>query len=77
METAKILSNGGSQAVRLPKTCRFNTNVVLVNHIGDVVMLIPKDSHWENLLTSLDLFTDDFLSEKIEALSLEEREQIL
>ena len=50
---------------------------MLVNHIGDVVMLIPKDSRWENLLTSLDLFTDDFLSEKIEALPLEVREQIL
>ena len=39
-------------------------------------MLIPKESRRENLLAGLDLFTDDFLSEKIEALPLEEREQI-
>lgn len=77
METAKIFSNGGSQAVRLPKTCRFNTNEVFVNRIGDVIMLVPKESRWENLLASLVLFTDDFLSEKIESLPLEEREQIL
>ena len=76
METAKIFSNGGSQAVRLPKTCRFDTNEVFVNRIGDIIMLVPKESRWENLLASLDLFTDDFLSEKIEALPLEEREQI-
>lgn len=77
METAKIFSNGGSQAVRLPKSYRFNTNEVFVNRVGNVVMLVPKDSRWENLLASLDLFTDDFLSEKIEALPAEERVQIL
>ena len=76
METAKIFSNGGSQAVRLPKNCRFDTNEVFVNRIGDVIMLVPKESRWENLLASLDLFTDDFLSQKIEALPLEERESM-
>ena len=76
METAKIFSNGGSQAVRLPKNCRFDTNEVFVNRIGDVIMLVPKESRWENLLASLDLFTDDFLSERIEALPLEERESM-
>ena len=76
METAKIFSNGGSQAVRLPKNCRFDTNEVFVNRIGDVIMLVPKESRWENLLASLDLFTDDFLSERIEALPLEERENM-
>ena len=76
METAKIFSNGGSQAVRLPKNCRFDTNEVFVNRIGDVIMLVPKESRWEKLLASLDLFTDDFLSERIEALPLEERESM-
>ena len=76
METAKIFSNGGSQAVRLPKNCRFDTNEVFVNRIGDVIMLVPKESRWENLLASLDLFTDDFLSERIEALPPEERESM-
>ncbi len=31
MEYAKIFSNGGSQAVRLPKSCRFDQDEVLVN----------------------------------------------
>ena len=76
MKTAKIFSNGVSQAVRLPKNCRFDTNEVFVNRIGGVIMLVPKESRWENLLASLDLFTDDFLSERIEALPLEERESM-
>ena len=76
METAKIFTNGGSQAVRLPKQYRFNSEEVFINRIGNIVMLIPKDDQWENTLRSLDMFTDDFLSDGVESLSLEEREDI-
>ena len=74
MDTARIFTNGGSQAVRLPKTCRFEDDEVTINHIGNVVMLSPKDDRWASLLASLDMFTDDFMSEPIESLPLEERE---
>ena len=77
METAKIFTNGGSQAVRLPKTCRFNDDEVLVNHIGDIVILFPKEDRWQSLLRSLDLFTDDFLAESIQSLPTEDREVII
>ena len=76
METAKIFNNGGSQAVRLPKSCRFNSDEVLVNHIGSIVMLFPKEDRWQSLLNSLDLFTEDFLSEQIPNLPLDDREVI-
>ena len=75
METAKIFSNGGSQAVRLPKTCRFNDSEVLVNRIGNI--LFPKEDRWQSLLTSLDLFTEDFLAEEIKSLPVEDREVII
>ena len=77
METAKIFTNGGSQAVRLPKTCRFNDDEVLVNHIGDIVILFPKEDRWQSLLRSLDLFTDDFLAESMQSLPPEDREVII
>lgn len=76
METAKVFSNGGSQAVRLPKNCRFRESEVLVNRIGDAVILFPKEDRWENLLASLDLFSDDFLAEPVEALPFSERENL-
>ena len=76
MDTAKLFTNGGSQAIRLPKSCRFDASEVLVNRIGDVVMLIPKDSKWQNLLASLTMFTDDFLSEEIEPLPAEEKDTL-
>ena len=34
METAKIFENGRSQAVRLPKKFRFNTDEVIVQQLS-------------------------------------------
>ena len=47
METAKIFENGRSQAVRLPKKFRFNTDEVIVQQLGDAVILVPKESLWQ------------------------------
>ena len=76
MNTAKVFTNGGSQAIRLPKDCRFDDEEVLVHKVGNVVMLFPKEDKWQSLLASLDLFTDDFLAEPIPSLPPEEREAI-
>ena len=62
MMTAKIFENGRSQAVRLPKECRFQSDEVAVNKIGDVVLLLPKENQWAGLLSSLPLFSDDFMA---------------
>lgn len=76
METAKIFTNGGSQAVRLPKTCRFSDDEVFINRIGNVVILFPKNDPWQNMLTGLELFTDDFLKDGVEDLPLQERSEL-
>lgn len=73
METAKIFANGGSQAVRLPKNCRFEDDEVLVNHVGSVVILMPKNDPWSSMMSSLNMFTEDFLKEPIEDLPIQER----
>ena len=66
METAKLFSNGRSQAVRLPKQCRFThgEKEVYVHMIEGMVMLVPKKNPWGPLLHSLDKFTDDFMKER-------------
>ena len=50
MLTAKLFENGRSQAVRLPKECRFDGDEVMINKVGDVVFLIPKDNEWQDCL---------------------------
>ncbi len=76
METAKVFMNGGSQAVRLPKTCRFEEEEVLVNRIGNVILLMPKNDPWSSMMTGLGLFTDDFLREAPEDLPQQERDAL-
>lgn len=76
MLTAKLIANGGSQAVRLPKSCRLEGDEVYVDKIGDVVMLIPKNSEMlSTMLAAAGKFTDDFM-EDVEDLPLQERESI-
>lgn len=41
--TASLFANGGSQAVRLPKECRFEGGVVRVRREGRAVVLEPLE----------------------------------
>ena len=42
MGTARIFSNGRSQAVRIPKEYRFDVDEVYINKIGMCWFLFPK-----------------------------------
>ncbi len=64
MNTAKIFSNGRSQAVRLPKEYRFDESDVFIKKIDDVVMLIPKNKVWKTFRNSFSKFSDDLLLER-------------
>jgi antitoxin VapB len=64
MKTAKLFKNGDSQAVRLPREFRFAGNEVLIKRTGAAVVLLPKSKSWETLLSSLDQFSGDFMSER-------------
>jgi antitoxin VapB len=54
MERAKLFRNGGSQAVRLPKACRFEgASEVLVRREGQRIILEPIDSWPDAFLACL------------------------
>ena len=48
----------------------------MVNRIGNIVILAPKEDPWKNMLESLEMFTDGFLAEGIEDLPIQEREML-
>ncbi len=58
--TAKVFKNGRSQAIRLPKECRVNTDEVYIEKVGNSLMIVPKEkSKWDiarNALEELDGF---------------------
>lgn len=76
MMTAKIFENGRSQAVRLPKECRFNTDEVSVNRIGDIVLLIPKTNKWNSFIQAIDMFSEDFMENGRDAEISQGREEL-
>ena len=54
-ERAKLFKNGGSQAVRLPKSCRFEEgqDEVVVRRVGRRVILEPADEWSDEFLSCL------------------------
>lgn len=63
MMTAKVFKNGRSQAIRLPKECRFSSDEVVVNKIGDIVILLPKQNKWDSFMRAIEMFSDDFMAD--------------
>ena len=45
-QKAKLFQNGGSQAVRLPKDCRFEGAEVLIHREGTRIILEPIEPGW-------------------------------
>jgi antitoxin VapB len=61
---AKIFMNGRSQAVRLPKEFRFESDEVFVQRQGNRVILSTAEPGWDDFFELTPVFDDDFLSER-------------
>ncbi len=76
MQSAKLFINGRSQAVRLPKEFQFSGKDVLIQKVGDAVILLPHDKSWEVFLHGLNSFTEDFIAEGREREKNQKREDM-
>ena len=76
MMTAKVFKNGRSQAIRLPKECRFSSDEVMVNKIGDIVILLPKQNKWDSFMKAIDMFSDDFMADGRTIDKVQERDEL-
>ena len=76
MQTAKLFQNGRSQAVRLPKEYNFKGTDVLIQKVGDSVILFPKNHVWETFLHGLNGFTGDFMENGREQREMQAREYL-
>jgi len=59
LATAKLFTNGKSQAVRLPKAYSFEGNEVGIARVGEMVILYPKENAW-GIFDASEPVTDDF-----------------
>ena len=76
METAKVFENGRSQAVRLPKKFRFNVDEVVVQQLGEAILLVPKEALWQTFLDGLEGFTSDIFESGRDQGGRQERETL-
>ena len=72
---AKVFQNGRSQAVRLPKECRVDTDEVYIEKVGDTLIIKPKrEAKWDSFFDNLkDVDTSEFM-DTVEKLPVQERE---
>lgn len=75
METAKVFDSGNSQAIRIPKKYKLKGKEAYITKIGDAIVILPIKQKWNTLITSLDKFSDDFMSERIQP-DVEKRDEI-
>lgn len=61
---AKIFMNGRSQAVRLPKECRFDVDEVYIRKLGDSVILSAAEPGWDAFFDEDTAFGADFLADR-------------
>ncbi|HET7883437.1 MAG TPA: type II toxin-antitoxin system VapB family antitoxin [Acetobacteraceae bacterium] len=76
MDTAKVFWTGRSQAVRLPKEYRFDTDEVRIRRHGAAIILepIPKDWAWlDAIVGPLD---EDFVKAALDRPSGDDRPPI-
>lgn len=75
MHTAKVFKNGNSQAVRLPKEFSVTDTELLIQKVGNSIILTSKNDPWESFRNSLDMFSDDFMENGREQGPNQEREE--
>jgi antitoxin VapB len=73
MEIAKVFWSGRSQAVRLPKQFRFDSDTVRISRRGNAVILEPIPRNWDWLETILGPLDEDFVQATEEQLPEQER----
>ena len=76
-QLAKVFLNGRSQAIRIPKDFRVDTNEVYIEKVGDTLVITPKkNNHWDRLFETLnEVDTSDFMNERVQP-PLDKREDL-
>ncbi len=74
MQTAKLFQNGQSQAVRLPKSFRFEGTEVTIKHVGEGILLLPLKHSTKQLLSLLDSVDETVALERNQPLESDSRD---
>jgi len=74
MKTVKVFKSGNSQAVRSPREYQITEEELVINKIGNTIILFPHDDPWKLFSNSLQEFSDDFFADGREQPAMQDRE---
>ena len=63
VHTTKPFMSGRSQAIRIPKEYQFEDTEVIINRVGDSLVITPKASLKDAFYTGISMLSDDFLAD--------------
>jgi antitoxin VapB len=63
-QTAKVITEGRRQAVQLPEGFRLPGDEVLIERVGDKIVLMPTRMSWEDFFARRSNVPDDFLADR-------------
>ena len=61
--TTKPFMSGRSQAIRIPKDYRLEDTELIMNMVGDSLVITPKHSLQEAFFSGIAMLPEDFLAE--------------
>ena len=76
MSTTTVFEGKSGQAVDIPQEYRFDVDEVFINKIGNIVILMPKDSLVETFEAGAAMLDDDFFADGIPGSVNSEREEL-
>ena len=63
IHTTKPFMSGRSQAIRIPKEYRFEETELVINRVGDSLIITPRSALEDSFFSGIDLLSDDFMAE--------------
>lgn len=66
--SGKVFQNGRSQAIRIPKEFRVDTEEVFIEKVGETLIIRPKPKDkWDKFFNDLSTIdTSDFLEDRVQ-----------
>ncbi len=65
-QTTKVFKSGNSQAVRLPRNFRMDSDVVLIRKEGKNIIISPTPASWKGFMDDTPPLSEDFSIEGVQ-----------
>lgn len=63
MKTVKLFSTDQNQVLEIPEEYSFTDEEVIINKIGDILLITPKSRAKDEFLAGAVSFTEDFMTD--------------